>query len=569
MMEDNNISAPDPGKREALKEYSFTRIINLKNKLSETPKYENIKIDPKESKTLNLTLSLYPKEISISAKEENKKDKLPNILYETNLSLETLQGYNKFFSILNLEKIFETIQKSFELIYDSIFLEEDKLVIKLMINFMEVVTEELTFELKKIKLSSEEESLLINESIKALTEEKNILKNEVNSLNNTIAELKKISEDRNNELKTIIEEKNNEYLNKLEENKREFQNKIEQKENESKEREKELKTIINEKNNEFKIILEKLQEEMKGVKEIEKYAKEKIIIENDKEKEKNKSSFNRELKYNNNLFNMEITIFLFEAQIKFEIKEIQDNLKNNPKIYETYKKMEDFGRISDYYKKEGGIKSVFEFLIQLFEGAKDKIKKENDEIIIELYYTLGIKEDNIALKLSKKEIGLEATLKNIDKSLKDINKDNIKSNEEISKIKIELKKDLLEKVYPIGSYYWSSSGISPQTLFGGIWRKIQGKFLFASDENHYVGYESGEEKHYLTIDEMPNHSHGYKKFHNDSRYCYRGANDPCDYYPNSNNETFLEDTSTDSKGGGKAHNNMPPYITANCWRRTG
>ena len=32
---------------------------------------------------------------------------------------------------------------------------------------------------------------------------------------------------------------------------------------------------------------------------------------------------------------------------------------------------------------------------------------------------------------------------------------------------------------------------------------------------------------------------------------------------------FLEDASTNLKGGGKAHNNMPPYITANCWRRTG
>ena len=414
MKEENNISAPEPGKKEALKEYSFTRIINLKNKLSETPKDEDIQKEPKDSTTINLILSLYPKEISISAKEKNKNEKLPNILYETNLSLETLQGYNKFFSILSIEKIFETIQKFFELNYDNMFLEEDKLVIKLMINFMEVVSEELTFELQKIKLSSEEESLLINESIKALTEEKNLLKNEVNSLNNTIAELKKISEEKNNELK----------------------NKIEQKENESKERENELKAIIEEKNNElknkfeeknneFKIILEKLQEEMKGVKEIEKYSREKIIIENKEEKEKNKKSFNRELKFNNNLFNMEITIFLYEDQIKFEIKEIQDNLKNNPQIYITYKKMEDFGRISDYYKNEGGIKSIYEFLIQLFEGKKDKIKKENNEIIIELNYTLGIKEDEITLRLSKKEIGLEATLKNIDKSLKEINKDNL------------------------------------------------------------------------------------------------------------------------------------------------
>ena len=551
MKEENNISAPEPGKKEALKEYSFTRNINLKNKHSETPKDEDIQKEPKDSTTLNLIISLYPKEISISAKEKNKNEKLPNILYETNLSLETLQGYNKFFSILSIEKIFETIQKFFELNYDNMFLEEDKLVIKLMINFMEVVTEELTFELQKIKLSSEEESLLINESIKALTEEKNLLKNEVNSLNNTIAELKKISEEKNNELKNKIEQKENESKERenelkaiIEENKREFQNKLE------------------EKNNEFKIILEKLQEEMKGVKEIEKYSREKIIIENKEEKEKNKKSFNRELKFNNNLFNMEITIFLYEDRIKFEIKEIQDNLKNNPQIYITYKKMEDFGRISDIYKNEGGIKSIYEFLIQLFEGKKDKIKKENNEIIIELNYTLGIKEEEITLRLSKKEIGLEATLNNIDKSLKEIKKDNIES-------KIEFKKDLLEKVYPIGSYYWSSSDISPQTLFGGIWTKIKGRFLFASDGNHSVGYEAGEEKHYLTIDEMPSHSHRYDKFQYDERYSLRGKSEDCYCYPYSKSSVFLVNTPTYSMGGGKAHNNMPPYLTANCWRRTG
>ena len=70
MKEENNISAPKPGKKEPLKEYSFTRIINLKNKLSETPKDEDIKKEPKDSTTLNLILSLYPKEISISAKEK-------------------------------------------------------------------------------------------------------------------------------------------------------------------------------------------------------------------------------------------------------------------------------------------------------------------------------------------------------------------------------------------------------------------------------------------------------------------------------------------------------------------
>ena len=61
MKEENNISAQEPGKKEALKEYTFTRIINLKNKVSETPKDEDIKKGPKDSMTLNLNFPLYPK----------------------------------------------------------------------------------------------------------------------------------------------------------------------------------------------------------------------------------------------------------------------------------------------------------------------------------------------------------------------------------------------------------------------------------------------------------------------------------------------------------------------------
>jgi len=48
---------------------------------------------------------------------------------------------------------------------------------------------------------------------------------------------------------------------------------------------------------------------------------------------------------------------------------------------------------------------------------------------------------------------LETSLKNINESLKEINKTNIIT-------KAEFKKDLLEKVYPIGSYYWSEKNTS-------------------------------------------------------------------------------------------------------------
>ena len=81
---------------------------------------------------------------------------------------------NKFFSILDTEKIFDIIKSGFEQKFDKIYTEEDKIFIKLMINFMEVMKEEIIFELEKKKLSSEEETTIIKESIKLVTEEKKI-----------------------------------------------------------------------------------------------------------------------------------------------------------------------------------------------------------------------------------------------------------------------------------------------------------------------------------------------------------------------------------------------------------
>jgi hypothetical protein len=81
----------------------------------------------------------------------------------------------------------------------------------------------------------------------------------------------------------------------------------------------------------------------------------------------------------------------------------------------------------------------------------------------------------------------------------------------LSLAKEEFKKNLLEKVYPIGSYYWSEKSISPENIFGGSWKKIEGRFLFASNYNHSVGETGGEERHYLTINEIPRYSHQYEK----------------------------------------------------------
>ena len=165
------------------------------------------------------------------------------------------------------------------------------------------------------------------------------------------------------------------------------------------------------------------------------------------------------------------------------------------------------------------------------------------------------------------KISLESSLKNINESLKEINKTNIIT-------KAEFKKDLLEKVYPIGSYYWSEKNTSPSDIFGGSWTKIRGRFLFASDSNHDVGDTGGEEKHTLTINEMPRHSHEYEKFRHENCTSFDKPNGSARTYPVNDSEDqyatkFLVTCSTKSVGGGGSHNNMPPFLTANCWKRTG
>ena len=596
-----NRSAPEPEKKKELKTFSFTRDISNKENDEKTPGNDENK---NGGNILNLTLTLYDKEISLVAQRDNINPKLPNIIYEKYISAETLQGLNKIFSVLDTEKIFTIIKNSFEQKFDHIAIEEDKIIIKLMINFMEVMTEEIAFELDKIKLSSEEENSIIKESIKLLTEEKKNLKNEVTQLNNTIEELKIITSEKNSEIIKQIEENKNEYTKKLEENKNEYTKKLEENKNDyskkieenKNEYEKKLeenktefnkileenknefnkkleeKEQENKKNmNEFQNILKKLQKEMSEVKEIEKYVKEKIIIEEKTEKEIKTHSLQRKQSKDLNIFNFDIKILLFEEKIKFKIKEIQDDLKNNPILYETDFEMNYFGKLSDYYKNQGGIKSIYEFLILRFNDNEDIINRETNKIIIKVKYTFGSKEDEIIFKINKKEVGLKNILTNVDETLRVLNKDIIKNNKDINKTKEKFKKDLLEKVYPIGSYYWSENDTSPEELFGGKWKKIEGRFLFASDSNHYVGQTGGEERHYLTLDEMPSHSHGYKKFkplvHWTVHVESGGKTEYFLAYDSGTNN--IESSTTESKGNSQSHNNMPPYLTANCWKRLG
>lgn len=124
--------------------------------------------------------------------------------------------------------------------------------------------------------------------------------------------------------------------------------------------------------------------------------------------------------------------------------------------------------------------------------------------------------------------------------------------------------DLFDAMYPVGSIYLTMSSDNPSTLFGGTWERIESRFLYGSINGRGVGTTGGEETHTLTVNEMPSHNHSTILYgHNNNgnissnhRSVWSGSRDM-----SANN--WVQNT-----GGGQAHNNMPPYIIVNIWKRT-
>lgn len=57
------------------------------------------------------------------------------------------------------------------------------------------------------------------------------------------------------------------------------------------------------------------------------------------------------------------------------------------------------------------------------------------------------------------------------------------------------KESLINLIYPVGAIYISTNSTSPQTLFGGTWQAIEGKFLVGADSTYTAGGSGGSDKH--------------------------------------------------------------------------
>lgn len=174
-----------------------------------------------------------------------------------------------------------------------------------------------------------------------------------------------------------------------------------------------------------------------------------------------------------------------------------------------------------------------------------------------------------------------------------------------------LKGNLTKAIYPVGSVYMSFSSTNPATLFGGTWAKVEGRFLLGSNSTYGVNSTGGEAKHTLNANEMPSHKHNttvstagnhthtpysssmyfsinkniddassgggivarrrVQTVSSGGAWALTSTGQYSDITQNQNTSTTGNHThtvTTTNTGGGAAHNNMPPYVAVNIWKRT-
>lgn len=122
--------------------------------------------------------------------------------------------------------------------------------------------------------------------------------------------------------------------------------------------------------------------------------------------------------------------------------------------------------------------------------------------------------------------------------------------------------NILDLVYPVGSFYQSYKSTSPATLFGGTWTAVTGRFLYANASVTTGGADTVT----LTVDQMPWHTHITNT--RVQWYDTKVNGGISVTYGISNLAIDRESVVSDGVGGTQPHNNMPPYQSCYTWYRT-
>ncbi|MCI6060837.1 MAG: DUF859 family phage minor structural protein [Dorea sp.] len=153
-------------------------------------------------------------------------------------------------------------------------------------------------------------------------------------------------------------------------------------------------------------------------------------------------------------------------------------------------------------------------------------------------------------------------------------------------------KTIVNLIYPVGSIYLSVNATSPATLFGGSWTQLKDRFLLGAGSTYTAAATGGSSTHTLSASEMPKHAHDTPFFNNMTNNGEMKSDFIGVYGKGQTASQALKDTGqsstmemwwinqtntaegnewaylTSTKGGGSAHNNMPPYLVVYMWKRT-
>lgn len=122
--------------------------------------------------------------------------------------------------------------------------------------------------------------------------------------------------------------------------------------------------------------------------------------------------------------------------------------------------------------------------------------------------------------------------------------------------------------HPVGDIYLSVNPTNPGTLYGGTWvawgsGRVPVGVNTSDTDFKTVEKTGGAKTHTLTVQEIPNHAH-------DLNAVNEGVDNPNGgYHPGwTFNKQYTAQVMSASTGGGRAHNNLQPYITCYMWKRT-
>lgn len=115
--------------------------------------------------------------------------------------------------------------------------------------------------------------------------------------------------------------------------------------------------------------------------------------------------------------------------------------------------------------------------------------------------------------------------------------------------------------YPVGAIYLSVTDANPAALFGGTWERIGGRFLLGADTTYTAGSTGGGAARTPTVDEMPKHGHEVDNLN------ASGSATPFMTVQAQDKRGFGGNVQTMYADGGKAPNDMPPYLAVYMWQR--